>query len=275
MSVDAQQSRLGGLRIYTVAYLIFLYGPVLLLPLFSFNDSIYIVFPLKAFTFDWYRQMANNDQLFACLKASLAVGVSVAVISTILGTLAAKAITRYRLPGRAIVTGFLMLPLVIPSLLMALALLVLLRRALDVELSLYTVAAGHVMLFVPYSMLVMISRLEGFDKSLEEASFDLGDNAWQTFFRVTLPLAWPGVVSSLLLCFSASFDEYVVAAFLTGSQSTLPVFIYSQLRFPQKLPGVLALGSCILVGSIFLVTFAEWVRHIGVREKKMDQLPAR
>ena len=265
--------RFGGLTIYAIAYLVFLYGPVLLLPLFSFNDSIYITFPLKGFTFDWYRQMVDNAQLIECLRASLGVATSVAVVSTILGTLAAKAITRYRLPGLAVVSGFLLLPLVIPSLLLALALLVLLRRVLDVELSLYTVAAGHVMLCVPYSMLVMISRLEGFDKSLEEAAFDLGDNAWKIFWRVTLPLAWPGVVSSLLLCFSASFDEYVVAAFLTGSQSTLPVFIFSQLRFPQRLPGVLALGSCILVGSIIIVTVAELVRRVGVREQRPNQVP--
>ena len=145
-----------------------------------------------------------------------------------------------------------MLPLVIPSVVLALALLVVLRRFFDLELSLYTVAAGHVMLCVPYSTLVMISRLEGFDQNLEEASIDLGDNAWQSFWRIVFPLAWPG-----------TFDEYVLAAFLSGNQATLPVFIFSQLRFPQRLPGVLALGSCILLGSIVLVAFAEWIRHRG------------
>jgi spermidine/putrescine transport system permease protein len=247
---------------------VFLYGPVLLLPVFSFNDSIYIAFPLKAFTVDWYRQMASDGDLGACLRASLQVAASVAVISTVLGTLAAKAFTRYRLPGRGPILGFLLLPLVIPSLVLALALLVLLRLVLDVELSLYTVVAGHVMLCVPYSMLVMMSRMEGFDRNLEEASSDLGDNPWQTFWRVTMPLAWPGILSSLLLCFSASFDEYVLAAFLTGNQSTLPVFIYSQLRFPQRLPGVLALGSCILLGSIVVVTLAEWIRRKGLSDVK-------
>ena len=195
----------------------------------------------------------------------------VAVISTVLGTVAAKAFTRYRLPGRAPILGFMLLPLVIPTLVLALALLVLIRRVLGLELSLYTVAAGHVMLCMPYSMLVMIARMEGFDRSLEEASYDLGDSPWQTFTRVTLPLVWPGILSSLLLCFSASFDEYVLAAFLTGDQSTLPVFIYSQLRFPQRLPGVLALGSCILLGSIVVVTLAEWIRRIGVRDRTVGE----
>ena len=194
--------------------------------------------------------MIENGEMIDALLASLQVGASVAVVSTVLGTLAAKALVRERMPGRAAVTGFLMLPLVIPPLVMALAILVILRRLLDFELSLVTIAAGHVMLCVPLAMLVMISPFEGFDRDLEEASRDLGDNAWQTLRRVTLPLAWPGILSSLLLCFSASFDEYVFAAFLSGDQATLPVYIFSQLRFAQRLPGVLALGSCILVGSV-------------------------
>ena len=263
-----------GLTIYATLYLLFLYGPVLLLPLFSFNDSYYVVFPLRGFTLDWYRQMAENAPLIEALQASLAVAAGVAVASTVLGVLAARALTRYDLPGRTTITGFIMLPLVVPSLVLALALLVILRRFLDVELSLFTVAAGHVMLCVPYSMLVMISRLEGFDRSLEEASTDLGDNAWQTFWRITLPLAWPGIVSSLLLCFSASFDEYILAAFLSGNQATLPVFIFSQLRFPQRLPGVLALGSCILLGSIALVAFAEWIRRRGTGRLAVEGAPA-
>jgi spermidine/putrescine transport system permease protein len=255
--------RLEGLTAYASLYLLFLYGPVLLLPLFSFNDSFYVAFPLRGFTLAWYREMAGNAPLIEALQASLLVAVCVAVASTALGVLAARALTRYALPGRAPILGFLLLPLVVPTLVLALALLVILRRVLDVELSLLTVAAGHVMLCLPYATLVMISRLEGFDPSLEEAARDLGDTPWQTFRRVVLPLAWPGIVSSLLLCFSASFDEYVLAAFLSGNQATLPVFIFSQLRFPQRLPGVLALGSCIIAGSVVLVASAEWLRRRG------------
>jgi spermidine/putrescine transport system permease protein len=259
------ERRFGGLGVYALAYLAFLYGPVLLLPLFSFNDSIYITFPLKGFTLAWYRQMAENTQLVLALQASLKVAVAVAAVSTVLGLIAAKAVTRYRMPGKGPLVGFLMLPLVVPSIVLALGLLVVLRLALGFELSLLTVAAGHIMLCVPLAMLVMISRLEGFDRNLEEAAADLGLNPWQTFWRVTFPLSWPGIMASLLLCFSASFDEYVIAAFLTGNETTLPVFIFSQLRFPQKLPGVLALGSCILIGSILLVTLAEKLRRKGLQ----------
>jgi spermidine/putrescine transport system permease protein len=254
-------SRPAALSAYATLYLIFLYAPVLLLPLFSINSGIYVAFPMKGVTLDWYRQMAANHQLLQSLWASLGVAVSVAVISTGVGLLAAIALTRHEIRGRRLITGFLLLPLIIPSLVVAMALLVLLRQILGVELSLASVAAGHVMLCLPYAMLVLMSRLESFDPSLEEAAFDLGDSGFKTFYRVTVPLAWPGIVSSLLLCFSASFDEYVLAAFLSGNRVTLPVFIFSELRFPQRLPVILALGSCILIGSIALVSFAEWFRR--------------
>ena len=112
-------------------------------------------------------------------------------------------------------------------------------------------------------MLIMVSRLEGFDKNLEEASQDLGENAWSTFWRVTFPLALPGIIASLLLSFTISFDEFILAFFLAGTDTTLPVYIWGQMRFPSKLPAVLALGACILMISFVVVTFAEWFRRRG------------
>lgn len=264
----AGNPRIGWLGLYAVAFVAFLYGPVLLLLPFSFNDNIYIAFPLKAFTTRWYVEMANNPSLIAALKNSLKVGVSVAIISTALGLLAAKAVTRYRMPGKGPIVGIIMIPLVIPSIVLGVASLVVLRKVFDVPLSLWTIGAGHVVLCVPLSMLVLISRLQGFDRSLEEASLDLGESAWGTFWRVTFPLAVPGVVSSLLLAFSTSFDEFVTAFFLAGNESTLPLFIWSQLRFPNKLPGVLALGSCILVMSFVIVVVADMARRRGVQSSE-------
>ena len=261
-------ARMNWLGLYAIFFVVFLYGPVLLLPMFSFNDSIYVAFPLKEFTTRWYVEMANNPSLIAALQNSLKVGVSVAIISTALGLLAAKAVTRYRLPGRGPVVGMIMLPLVVPSIILGVALLVILRKVFDVPLSLWTIGAGHVLICTPFSMLVLMSRLEGFDKSLEEASLDLGESAWSTFWRVTVPLALPGIVSSLLLTFTESLDEFVIAFFLAGNDSTLPLFIWSQLRFPNKLPGVLALGSCILLLSIAIVIVAEMIRRRGVQSSK-------
>ena len=257
--------KLSGLGVYAVAYLVFLYGPVLFLPLFSFNDAIYVAFPLKGFTFEWYEKMAASTGLITALKNSLKVGVVVAIVSTILGTLAAKALTRYRMYGKAPITGFIALPLVIPGIIMGISLLILANNTIG--LTLFTIGLGHTLVCVPFSMLVMISRLEGFDKNLEEAALDLGENAWMTFWRVTFPLALPGLIASLLLAFTISFDEFILAFFLAGTDVTLPIYIWSQLRFPAKLPSTLALGACIFGASFFVVTFAEWVRRRGAHLK--------
>jgi len=258
----------GGLAVFAVAYLLFLYVPVLLLPIFSFNDSIFTAFPLKGFTTKWYSQAFADDDMLRSLVASLQVGAIVAVASTILGLFGAKAVTRYRMPGQGAITGLIMLPLFVPEIVLGIALLILVNN-LDLELSLITIGVGHVMLCTPFAMAVLTSRLDGFDKSLEEASMDLGESPWMTFWRVTFPLVAPGIVSSLLLTFIVSFDEFLLSFFLAGQQPTLPVFIWSQLKFPNKLPGVLALGSLILVSSCVLVVLAEWVRQLGTSERKV------
>ena len=161
---------------------------------------------------------------------------------------------------------FIMLPLVIPGIIMGIALLVIANMS-GVGLSLFTIGLGHLMVSTPFAMLVMVSRLEGFDKNLEEASKDLGDSPWSTFRRVTFPLALPGIIASLLLTFTISFDEFILAFFLSGNETTLPVYIWGQMRFPTKLPIVLALGACILMVSFVVVTFAEWYRRRGVQLK--------
>lgn len=250
------------LHLYALVYLAFLYIPVLFLPLFSFNDAIYIAFPLKGFTTNWYEQMLTNEPMHAALMNSLKVGLVSAVVATILGIFGAKAVTRYRIRGQKPVVAVIMLPLVIPGIILGVALLILVSR-LGIALSLYTVILGHVLINVPFSMATLMARFEGFDKSMEEAAADLGDNAWWTFWRVTFPMVFSGVLASLLLCFTISFDEFIMAFFLAGTEPTLPIFIYSQLRFPQKLPGVLALGACILVVSFIVVFFSQWLRRRG------------
>ncbi len=259
------QRRNRPLYVYALLYLAFLYIPVLFLPLFSFNDAIYIAFPLKGFTTKWYASMLNNEPMFAALMNSVKVGSATAVFATILGIFGAKAVTRYRLPGQKPVVFMIMLPLVIPGIILGVALLILVSR-LGITLSLYTVTLGHILITVPFAMATLIPRFVGFDKSMEEASADLGENAWWTFRRVTLPMVFPGVVASLLLCFTISFDEFIMAFFLTGTDPTLPIFIWSQLRFPIKLPGVLALSAVILVVSFVVVFFSQWVRRRGVEE---------
>lgn len=249
---------------YALLFLIFLYGPVLLLPLFSFNDNLFATFPLKAFTLKHYQTLASHSSMLASLKNSLIVGGFVSVLSTIFGLMAAMAATRYPLPGRGAILGAILLPLVVPSIIFGVGLLVIVRRVFGLDLSLFTVGAAHLLLCVPFSMLVLISRLEGFDRSLQEASNDLGETDWMTFWRVTLPIAIPGVIASLLLSFTISFDEFVLAFFLSGTDQTLPVYLFSQLRFPQRLPATLALGSAILFASTVIVIISEVLRRRGV-----------
>ena len=254
------------LRYYALIYIAFLYIPVLFLPLFSFNDSIYVAFPLRDFTLKWYGQMFTNQPLFAALMNSLKVGVATSVLATFLGVFAAKAVTRYRMPGRTPLVSFIMLPLVIPGIIFGVALLILMS-SMGIRLSLYTITMGHILVCVPFAMATLIPRFEGFDKSIEEASADLGENMWGTFWRVTFPMVFPGIVASLLLCFTISFDEFIMAFFLSGTDPTLPLYMWGQLRFPAKLPGVLALGSVILVVSFLVVFFSQWIRNRGIQTK--------
>jgi len=264
MNANRPWWRPDGFAVYAVIYLTFIYLPVLFLPLFSFNKSKYIAFPLKGFTLQWYQKMINTPDLLEALMNSVKVGVAVAILSTMFGLLAAKAVTRYRIPGRGAVMGFIMVPLVIPGIILAISLLILISQ-LGIPLSLWTVGFAHMLLCTPFAMLVLISRMEGFDKSLEEAALDLGESAWMTFWRVTFPIVLPGIIASLLLTFTISFDEFVLAFFLTSTDPTLPIYIWSSLRFPLKLPPVLALGATIFVLSFVVVSFAEWIRRRGVK----------
>jgi len=256
-----------GLFVYAVLYLGFLYLPVLFLPLFSFNDSAFIAFPLTGFTLRWYGEMLADGALARALVNSLKVGAFTATASTLLGLLAARALTRYRVTGSNIALSFVSLPLFIPDIVLAISLLILVNW-IGIPLSLASVVMGHVLVCVPFAVAVLMSRLEGFDIGLEEAARDLGENAWTTFVRVILPLALPGIIASLLLTFIVSFDEFLIAYFLAGTEATLPIFIWGELRFPAKLPMVLALGAAILIATCALVFAAEWIRNLGRAHNK-------
>jgi len=252
---------------YAAFFLLFLYAPVLLLPFFSLNDSTIIAFPFRGVTLRWYRELAQDDQLLLALYASLKVAASVSGVATALGIAGAWGLSRYRIPAGRTILGFMMLPLIVPGLVLGVSLLIM-AGMVGIKPSLLTIAIGHMVVCLPFALAVMMSRFEGFDRALEEASRDLGEGAISTFFRVVLPLALPAVLSSLLMTFTISFDEFVLSFFLSGSQATLPVYMWAQLRFPAKLPSVLALASLILLSSFLLVTLAEKLRTAGVTQRK-------
>ncbi len=255
------------LALYAVAFAIFLYLPILFIPMFSFNAGVYVRFPLEGFTFGWYADLARRQTLHHAFYNSLQVGAVVAIVSTILAVPAAKAISRYRLPGKGPIVGFIMLPLVVPGLIFGVALLSLLNR-IGVTLSLVTVAIGHIVICLPFAIATLLPRFEGYNGSMEEASADLGENAWWTFWRVTFPTIRPGVLASLLLTFTISFDEFILAFFLSGTEATLPMYIWSQLRFPQDFPSLLALATLILIFSFVLVFASLRLSGFGQSDKK-------
>ncbi len=263
----AKQRRFGPLFFYVILYLLFLYIPSMMLPIFSFNDSIQMALPLKEFTVKWYVGIAHTPGLMTALGNSFKVALPVAFVSTALATIAAKTMTRYRLPGRGLAIGFILLPMIMPGIILAVGLLVI-ASAAGVPLSLWTIGIAHVVATLPFSMLIVMARLEGFSKSLEESALDLGENGWMTFWRITFPLILPGVGAAFLLSFTTSFDEFLYALFLGGNHITLPVFMYTQTRFPQTLPTVLALGSCIFIGTAILLGTAEWLRRMGTQPVK-------
>lgn len=261
MSAAATGSRSGRfLTAYAALFIVFLYLPVTLLPIFSINESAVPKFPLTGTTLKWYEGLSKTPALLDAAWNSLVVGVSAALLSTLLGICAARAITRYRFRGQRPMQGLIMAPLVMPEIIVAVSLLIILL-AVGLPLTLLTIIMGHVLVCVPYSISVLVSGFEGFDRSLEEASADLGETAFGTFRRVTLPMMTPAIISSLLVAFTISLDDFIMAFFLGGNDTTLPVYIWGQLRFAARLPSVLALGTLMLILSIVLLTVAEIMRR--------------
>ncbi|SIQ98037.1 spermidine/putrescine transport system permease protein [Rhizobium sp. RU20A] len=258
----------GWLTLYIVLILSFLYLPIALIPLFSFNNAAAVAFPLSGFTLRWYDALWGNKEMLRAALNSLLVGIIVACLSTLLGILAARALTRYRFPGKRAATAFLSAPLFLPEIIVAVSLLTIIL-SVGLTPSLVAVALGQTIFCLPYSMSVLVAGFEGMDRSLEEASRDLGETAAGTFRRVTLPLVAPAIVSSLIVSFTVSLDEFILAFFLAGTEPTLPVYIWGQLRFAAKLPSVLALGSLMLLASILLITLAESVRRRA--ERRLEQ----
>lgn len=251
------------LRLYALAYLLFLYAPIILLPVFAFNDGTIIAFPLKGFTTAWFAQMFGNATLRTAVTNSMIIAVSASILATTLGVFAARAATRFAFPGKGGIIGLIMLPLVLPEIIISVSLLVVLL-GLGVTLTVFTVILGHVLVCTPYAIAILNTAFSSLDRSLEEASFDLGETKWSTFRLITLPLVMPGIISSLLISFTISLDEFIIAFFLAGNEPTLPTYIFSQLRFPKQIPMIMALGTCLVVLSIVLLTIAEYFRRRGI-----------
>jgi len=252
------------LRLYAILYLIFLYAPIALLPVFAFNDATIIAFPLSGFTTQWFAELPNIPALIDSVKNSLYIAVITSILATLLGICAARAAAKYAFPFKRPIMGFIMAPLVLPEIIVAVSLLVILLQ-LGLSLGAWTVIMGHVLICTPFCIAILNSAFQNLDPSMEEAAIDLGETPWSTFRLVTLPLVSPAIISALLISFTISLDEFIIAFFLTGTEPTLPVYLWSQLRFPARIPVVMALGTILVAGSIVLLIIAELMRRRGLR----------
>lgn len=250
------------LRIYALAYLAFLYAPIVLLPLFAFNDGTVIAFPLKGFTTHWFHELTQIDALHGAVLNSLIIAVTSAILATCLGLFAARAAT-HQFPAKGGIMGLILLPMVLPEIIVAVSLLTLLLQ-LGLPIGHWSVILAHVLICAPFAVAILQTSFAALDPSMEEAAMDLGQTRWGAFLRVTLPLIAPGIISSLLISFTISLDEFIIAFFLSGTEPTLPVYLWSMLRFPAKLPAVMALGTLLVLLSILLLTIAEFFRRRGV-----------
>jgi spermidine/putrescine transport system permease protein len=243
---------------------VFLYAPLGLLLLFSFNDNNLPVFPLRGFTTQAYQDFAANAELRASVVTSAKVASVASLIAVLLGLLAAIVLVRRRLVGKSAASALLLSPLVVPYIALAIGLLVFFNET-SIRLGIPSLVMGHVVLAIPYTILVLVPRLERLDIRLEEAARDLGAGWFQTFRLITLPLLLPALVSAYIVAFVLSFDEIVVASFVAGDTTTFPLYLFSQLRFPTLLPQVIAVACIVMAASVLLLIGAEIGRRIVER----------
>jgi spermidine/putrescine transport system permease protein len=264
--MDAALSKNGrrGLRGLFGLVVVFLYAPIAMLLLFSFNDSVLPSFPLSGFTLTWYRQFVTDPDLIGALETSGIVAAISSVGAVVLGTLASIALARRRFRGKSAASALLLSPLVVPYVVLGISLL-LLFHALGVPRTILTVVIGHIVISLPYTLLVLIPRLEQIDVGLEEAAYDLGARPLNTFRLITFPLILPAIVSAFLISFTTSFDEYAVASFVVGTRVTFPLYLYGALRFPSRLPEVLAVAVVVMSVSLLVVIGAEIGRRVAER----------
>jgi spermidine/putrescine transport system permease protein len=239
----------------TLLVLLFLYLPIIMLVISSFNESrfggIWTGFSLK-----WYERLWQEKAMWAALKNSLIISISATICSSILGTLAAFALHFYRTGLQKVHYSLIYTPLVIPDILMGISLL-LFFVALNIKLSLFTIFIAHTTFCISYVTMVMLSKLQTFDFSVVEAARDLGANTWTVTRRVLLPLLAPGITAGALLAFTLSIDDFVITYFVAGQGvSTLPIYIYSMMKFGST-PIVNALSTILLVLTFIVVCITQ------------------
>jgi spermidine/putrescine transport system permease protein len=258
---------------YSLGVFAFLYLPIVVLVVYSFNRSGVGGFPPKEFTLDWYRQAFADGPLWTSVLNSLLVAAGAVVLSLVLGLLAALALDRVDFPGKSIFRRLVLLPLILPGIITGLSLLMFAVFA-GLQLSLLTVFLGHATALLSVATTELFAGLQKLDRAQEEASLDLGATPWQTFWRITLPNLRLSLIAAGLLIFTLSMDEIAVSFFLIGRDNTLPLEIWARLRRGIT-PEINAISTMIFCFSVFLILI--WyrirTRTIGNEAQEFLQRP--
>jgi len=251
------------LRAYAGAFYAFLYVPIAVMVVLSFNDSPIMGFPLKGFTVRWYSDALTEDSLRAALFNSFVVGAGAALIATVLALMVALGL-RHRVPFRAAVLPIILVPMITPGIVSG-VLLYVSFGVLGLPYGLSTgVLAAHVTWVLPFAFLTLYPRLHRFDRSIEEAAMDLGATPWVVFRRVILPLIRPALIATLLFSFTLSFDEFIRTLFVAGSQRTTPVYLWLLIQ-DQMATFLPAVGVVIMLISIVVAGVGFWVSGRAAR----------
>ena len=237
----------------------FLYGPIITLMIFSFNDNPITRLPLTGWTLDWYYKALTNSDLLAALWNSVIVAVAAVMICLVIGIPTAFALDRFNFRGKTLFRRLVILPIALPGIITGVSILAFFSMS-GVKLSLVTVIIGHGTALTAIVVTNVFARLQRFDRRIEEASADIGARPWQTFVYITLPNIRSAIIGSALIAFTLSFDEIPVTYFLTGRDNTLPMYIWSVVRRGIT-PEINAIGTIIVALSIVLIFLSVLLIH--------------
>ena len=248
------------LRGYFWVLAVLLYLPIVILFVFSINANTTLSFPLKGFTLDWYEKLFASKNLLHAIGNSVIVAAASSAVATVFGTMVGILLSRFEFRGKGALSGLVILPLIVPYVVLGVALLILFH-AIGIDSSMITVIAGHAVVALPYTTLIVLARLVGSEPQLEDAAMDLGATYSGTLRLVVVPMAMPAIVSAWITAFTVSFDEFAIALFLAGRDATFPVYLYGQLRFANTLPVLIAAAVLLMVGTVALILVAERIRR--------------
>jgi len=243
------------LRLWAAMIVGYLYLPIVFLVMFSFSDSKSVGFPIPGWTLRWYEGLPENGPLLGAIGQSVSTALIVAAAATLVGTMAAFPLVRSGMRFPNVARILFTMPIMMPGLIIGIGILIFLANYLHVVLSQLTVIAGHLVLTMPFVILIVSARLQGFDRRLEWAAADLGASPAQVMRRIVLPLILPAILAGALISITLSIDEFVVTFWTVGPKLTLPIYIYTQIKFGVT-PEVNAVATLVLLFSVLSLALA-------------------